>query len=173
MQASELLLTIANVSVAFAGFTGIVAVFGRRADGEWRRGDILRFWQMIEISLLTLIFSLVPFVFHHMGLEETTVWAASSGMLALASAIQMARAAIGTLWAFGSDPSLSLVFSGGFVLIGVIVILVLIANAYGFIFRQEAAPYVVAIFWEMCLASILFWRLLKCSGIPYRPGREM
>lgn len=168
MEAAEVLLTIAEVSVAFAGFTGIVAVIGRRAAGEWRTADLLRFWQMIEVSLLGLIFALVPFLFYYAGLSPASTWAASSGMLALASGIQMIRAAIRTLKAFGTDRSLSIVFSTLYVLIGIVVMLILIGNALGIVYQRTVAPYLVGMFWQLCLASVLFWRLLKFSGIPYR-----
>ena len=42
MEHSDVLLTITEVSVAFAGFSGIVAVFGRRDPGRWPLGDRYR-----------------------------------------------------------------------------------------------------------------------------------
>ena len=172
MEAEGLLLTIAEVSVAFAGFAGIVAIIGRRGTGEWHAGDLLRFWQMIEVSMLGVIFSLLPFVFYHAGITASQTWAASSAMLAAASGIQMLRAAVRTVKAAGTDGTLSLAFSAGFVLIGLIVIAILVANAVGFLFHQTVAPYVVGIFWNLCLACVLFWRLLKFSGLPYGTRQE-
>ena len=166
MEAADFLLTVAEISVAFAGFSGIVAVIGRRAAGEWRTGDVLRFWQMMEVSLLALIFSLVPFGFHYLDLPPSTVWAASSGMLAAASGIQALRSVARTMRALGSDESLSFLFSAFFFLIGLVVIAVLILNALGIIFEQAAGPYLIGIFWQLSLACVLFWRLLRFSDLP-------
>jgi hypothetical protein len=168
MQAADFLLSVAEISVAFAGFSGIVAVIGRRATGEWSTGDVLRFWQMIEVSLLALIFSLVPFGFHYLGLSESDVWAASSGLLALASGLQTLRSLVRNLRAAGSDASLSLLFSATFFLIAAVVIVVLVLNALGIIFQRAVGPYLIGIFWQLLLACVLFWRLLKYSGVPYK-----
>ncbi|TNF56234.1 hypothetical protein EP227_01020 [bacterium] len=51
MEAGEVFLTIAKISVAFAGFSGMLTALRQRSDNMWNRGDILRFWQMIEVSL--------------------------------------------------------------------------------------------------------------------------
>jgi hypothetical protein len=131
---------------------------------------MLRFWPMIEVSLLATVFSLVPLLFHAIGEPQPIVWGASSGMLALASGIQMCRSVFRTIKAFrSSDATLSPLFTLAFSLIGLTIVAVLGANAAGFIFQQAPAPYLVGIFWEVCLASILFWRLLKFSGLPYKP----
>jgi hypothetical protein len=167
MEAADVFLTIAEISVAFAGFAGIVAVIGRRASGEWRTGDLLRFWQMIEVSLLALIFALLPFVFYHAEVAVATTWASCSGMLALASGLQMTRATFRTLRVWRSDETVSLIFSGVFVLIGIVVILILVGNALGIVYQRSVAPYLFGIFWHLCLAAVLFWRLLKFSSIPY------
>ena len=169
MQGADFLLATASVCVALAGFTGIVAVAGRRGSGDWSHADILRFWQMIEVSMLGLLFALLPFLFYHLSVPGPYLWAASSAMLALASGIQMLRAAARTLRAFRSDPSTSLIFTGTYVLIGTVVILALIANAAGMVYPQAVGPYLVGIYWQVCLAAVLFWRLMKFSGLPYRP----
>ena len=40
MQGEQILQTIAEVSVAFAGFTGVVLAFGRRSDRAWSPMDV-------------------------------------------------------------------------------------------------------------------------------------
>ena len=172
MEASDVLLNIASASVAFAGFAGVVIAIGRHAAGQWRPSDVIRFWQMIEVSMLGLLFSFLPFVFHYLGLPKTTVWAASSAMLALASGLQMLRAVYRTVRFFRSDESMSLVFTGTFVLVETVVLAVLVAKAVGFHFQQAVGPYLVGMFWQLCLASVLFWRLLKFSGLPYHPPQR-
>jgi len=166
MEAEGVFLVIAEVSVAFAGFSGIVAVLGRRSAGEWRSGDILRFWQMIEVSLSALIFSLLPFLFHYIGLSPASTWAACSGLLALVSSVQMGRAGYRTLKAARSDLSISPGFTVPFLLIGVLIVLLQLANTLSLGFKPSIGPYLIGLFWQLSLACVLFWRLLKFSDIP-------
>lgn len=159
-------MTIAEVSVAFAGFSGIVAIFGRRSPGRWRTGEILRFWQMIEVSLSAFVFSLLPFVFHYAGLSDAATWAACSGLLAFISSVQMARAGFRTVKAVGTDPSIKLGFTIPFLLFGVVIVLLQIGNVLGVVFHRELSPYLIGVFWQLSLACVLFWRLLKFSNLP-------
>lgn len=167
MEAEGVFLTIAEVSVAFAGFSGVVAVFRRRSIGEWRSGDILRFWQMMEVSLSGVVFSLLPFVFHYSGLSAAATWAACSALLAFVSSVQMGRAVFRTVKAAGSDGSISLRFTGLFLLIGVVIVLLQVGNVLGIVFNRAVGPYLVGVFWQLSLACVLFWRLLKFSDLPY------
>jgi hypothetical protein len=166
MEAESILLSIAEISVAFAGFSGVVAVFGRRSSGKWRRGDILRFWQMIEVSLSMLIFALLPFIFHHTGMTAQRTWPACSAILALILSLQMCRALWRTISAKRTDPSISILFSLLFQGISLVVVILQIANVMGIMFHQELAPYLIGVFWLLCLACVLFWRLLKFSDLP-------
>lgn len=83
MEGSEVLLAICEVSIAFAGFTSIVGVVGQRGGGRWDAEDSFRLWLMIESSLATLFFSLLPFVLFHLDVHDETMWAAASGTVAL------------------------------------------------------------------------------------------
>ena len=78
MEHSDVFLTLAEVSVAFAGFSGIVAVFGRRDPGTWSLGDRYRFFSLVETSLVSAFLSLIPFGCTAMGLSPRTLWALSS-----------------------------------------------------------------------------------------------
>ena len=166
MEAQDVFLTIAEISVAFAGFSGVVAVFGRRSPDKWRSGDILRFWQMIEVSLSALIFSLLPFILHYIGLPDASTWATCSALLAVISSVQMARAGFRTVKAAGTDPSIKLGFTIPFLLIGFVIVLFQVGNTVGIVFHRELAPYLIGVFWQLSLACVLFWRLLKYSDLP-------
>ncbi len=89
MQGSDVLLTICEVSIAYAGFTSVVGVLGQRGGGSWAREDSFRLWLMIESSLATLFFSLLPFVMHYFAFENETIWGACSGAMALFLTLHM------------------------------------------------------------------------------------
>ena len=89
MQGSDVLLTICEVSIAYAGFTSIVGVLGQRGGGEWEREDSFRLWLMIESSLATLFFSLLPFVVHYFNQPESVVWGVGSAVMTLFLIVHM------------------------------------------------------------------------------------
>jgi hypothetical protein len=78
MEHSDVFLTLAEVSVAFAGFSGIVAVFSRRDPATWSVGDRYRFFSLVETSLVSAFLSVIPFGCAAMGLSPEMVWTVSS-----------------------------------------------------------------------------------------------
>lgn len=83
MQHSDLLLTTAEVSIAFAGFASLVSLLGRRRGEQTLLLDVARLRGMIFSSLLALAFSLFPFLPHALGASTEAVWRISSGIFFL------------------------------------------------------------------------------------------
>lgn len=80
---SDVLLTLAEVAVAFAGFASVVAIFQARWTRTETPFDLFRFWIMLAFSLATLFFALMPLCLHFLGLGDAAVWRTSSLLLAL------------------------------------------------------------------------------------------
>jgi hypothetical protein len=85
LEHSDLLLTTAEVSIAFAGFASLVTLLGRRGAGQNLLLDVARLRGMILISLLALAFSLFPFLPYALGAPPQLVWRISSGVFFLAA----------------------------------------------------------------------------------------
>jgi len=83
MQGSDVLTILAEIFVAFAGFTGIVATLGQRSQGSWRPVDVLRFQGLLATSLAGLVFSVAPFGFHHAGVTGPVIWGSGSALMAI------------------------------------------------------------------------------------------
>ncbi len=83
LQGSDVLTLLAEIFVAFAGFTGIVAALGHRSEGKWRPVDVIRFRALLEASLAGLVLSVTPFGFHYFGTPEAITWAFGSALLAV------------------------------------------------------------------------------------------
>ena len=83
MQDHDVLLTMAEIAVAFIGFAGIVVVFQRREADAWERTDTQRFWLMVVSALLALVFSLLPLLFIAAGRSSETTWAVCSAAMAV------------------------------------------------------------------------------------------
>ncbi len=87
MPEVDILLTTAEVAVAFAGFASLVTILGRRSSQVDPRIVAMRFRGMLTNSLLVVAFSMIPLVLFRYGLRETVVWRLSSVLLALAGGI--------------------------------------------------------------------------------------
>lgn len=94
MQTTDALSVLAEVSVAFAGFAGIVTAFRRRTPDQWNALDRFRFRFMVEFSLVTLLLSLLPFFVLAFDVAEATVWQLCSVPLAAGALAYLLRSAL-------------------------------------------------------------------------------
>ena len=76
MQSEGTLVLFAELSVAFAGFTGVVGALHRRIADDVAAAQELRL--LLEYSVLTLIKSAVPLVLWNMGSSELSAWRMAS-----------------------------------------------------------------------------------------------
>jgi hypothetical protein len=73
MDVPGILVSLTEIAVALAGFTGVVVVFGSRSAGSWLPGDRLRMGFMLEASLTAGGFSLLALL-----LLSDAIWPADS-----------------------------------------------------------------------------------------------
>jgi len=78
------LTTIAEVAIALAGFSALVALLGNRAGGIDRRADAMRLQFMLETSLLVVAFALFPFIPLKLGVSSDLLWRISGGAFLIA-----------------------------------------------------------------------------------------
>jgi hypothetical protein len=55
MAPEDILTTTAEIGIALAGFSGIVAVLGRRAEGAWSGADRVRLAMLLETSFAAVL----------------------------------------------------------------------------------------------------------------------
>jgi hypothetical protein len=72
-------MTLAEIAVALAGFTGIVGVLGRRGEATSGAISWLRLRTMLEIALRNAAFALLPLPFLEFPLAEPLIWRIGSG----------------------------------------------------------------------------------------------
>lgn len=73
----DLLLVIAQLSVAFAGFASLASALSSRNHGDETRVDAGRLINMLIVSLCTTMMALVPFIPALFGFSEASVWRSS------------------------------------------------------------------------------------------------
>ncbi len=70
MESDGVLLSIAEVAIALAGFGGLVTGLGYRARGVWTAADQGRLIVSATISLAVVFGCFVPYVVHHLGVPD-------------------------------------------------------------------------------------------------------
>ena len=83
MEGADLLQTIAEVSVAFAGFAAIVIAVRHRGARGLAPEEAIHLQLMLGPSLATVAFSLIPLWLFHIGVSPDGIWGISSGGMAL------------------------------------------------------------------------------------------
>ena len=154
----ELLLTMAEVSVAFAGFASITVLFRGRSAGAWTFPDVLRYGAMLRASLCACLFSLLPVVLFHAEVSESLTWSITSvGLLAYGAASSRTFA---LLFRVGAPVSAEIVRN--VTVLGLIVSLQLL-NLLGLGFHREAAPVLLGVGLLLANAGANFYRLVAVS----------
>ena len=74
MQHTELLSTLAEVSIVFAGLTGVVGMLGFRSDNPALHGQLYQIGAMIGFSLIAALFSILPLLLSAVGLPDTAAF---------------------------------------------------------------------------------------------------
>ena len=160
MQNAEVLLTLADVSVAFAGFAGLAGVLKRHfapAD-HWIAGARLR--GLIENALIALAFSLLPFALERLGLTGDLLWRYASllfgvgwlaaGVAAIRYHNQAARA---------GSPRIAHQRNAVFIVL-FLTSAAQIANSLGLFGDWADAIYLIGLYAALGVSGLLFMRLM-------------
>ena len=167
MEHNDILLALAEVSVALAGFSGVVAVFGRRDPGTWSFADRFRFFSLVHTSLSTLILCVLPFGLFAVHLAEGSVWGAMSALYisyVIVTAIftlRRLRGATSSERAEFTPIVLPVVLSAQALIAGF--------NIYNVAVGATFGPFLVALIFVLAQSSFLFARMLV-SG--FGAGRD-
>ena len=161
MQHSDLLMTMAEVSVAFAGFTGVVGVFGIQISKTSHERQIFLIGAMIGFSLITALFSFAPLILSTLGIPDVLVWRIASGLLAVAV---IAWTAFGSFEArrlekLGEQP-LPLLSNPVQGVIMLVLLGSLFANAVGLFATRTSGVYVMGTFTPLVYAGVYFMSLV-------------
>ena len=76
MQASDELLTIAELAIALAGFSGVVVAFAHQ--GKLTAIDRTRFTLLLSLAMGAAVVSFAPSLLHLLGLTGSALWRGSS-----------------------------------------------------------------------------------------------
>jgi len=170
---AETLRTIAEVATAFAGFSGVVVVLGRRAEREWSPEDTITIGLLLLFSLGVVFFALFPLVVEAAGVH---VWRISNGVFgiyhlavliwAIRVSLRRADRWLVPSWVFHATAA-----------VGLTTIALKFLVAAGFLEPLLFFAYLVALVWLLAMAAFMFAALLfesrrgaAVSPLPAQPG---
>jgi hypothetical protein len=166
LEGSDVLIVVAEVAIAFAGFSSIVAIFVRRESGGWTHQNVLRLWQLLVYSLGAVFFALFPFVLFYCGLGGSSIWAASSALLGAFIAINTVLSLVTVLRALQEDESaLSRAVVAAVSSLAVMALAVQVLNVLGVVFTRGFGGYLIGLLWLLVGSGFFFVRLLAVAGL--------
>ena len=156
MTGEGTLWVIAEIAIGFAGFTGVVAVFGQQNWGALNR---YRFTALWATSLSSMLFALFPFLLFHSRLTEPDVWRYCSTLLALVLVVV-------NCFELPRDWKLRSLMTSGDKGALTILTLVLVAATAGLVWNASShaptfTPYLAALMYMLLAAATMFVGLLS------------
>ena len=96
---ADLLYTIAEIAVAFAGFSGIAVVLRRSATGHLAPHARRTLWYLVIDCFAVLFLAFLPAVLQQYGWESHALWALSNAILGVSHLVLLSPA----LWWFSRN----------------------------------------------------------------------
>ena len=165
MIEQDLLLTIAEVSVGLAGFSAIVGLLGHHSGRSDLKVDALRLQVMLEASLLVAAYSFLPLLISNFDFEVWTTWRISSAIyLIVAIPVQLVA-----LRRTSDMPAMRLnrmnvnTINWALTLSGNLVVLIVLIGLFE---SRAGALYLLAIFFVLLMAGILFVQFAASTFMP-------
>jgi hypothetical protein len=155
----DFLFTVAEVAVAFAGFAGLVTVLTQRLAKTEREFDVVRFRDMLFLSLIAAAFSLLPTLPSAFGASDEATWRLSAvlfliawagfGLQGLIAGLRLSRS--------GTRPfSRPLFWSNLAIHVPAMIALLLVAIDAPLVASVRSAVYLAALFAMLYLAGAYF-----------------
>jgi len=158
VQFEQVFTSAIEAGVAVAGFSGIVAVLGRRAEGQWIPTDRLRVTLLLQTSFAAIGLSFLALALDGAGVAEPTIWKVGSAcyvlyaVLAVLSRVRLLRTIRNV------DPAFPPTLAKGLI---VVVISVATLQADNVVALGVGWPFVLAVIFELVVALAVFVRLLQ------------
>ncbi len=158
MVASDELLTIAELAIGLAGFSGVVIAFSYR--GKLRPTDRYRFVGLFTQALTVAFLSFVPFGFYHAGQVGPAIWRASSGVAVLFWLFNTWLIAARLRPDFSAEEALPKYAEGTLWAFGVLGLLLHLANLAGWPVAPGALFYLAGLVLQLAIAAFFFASLV-------------
>ena len=158
MDESALLLVGIEVSVALAGFAGIVATFQNRDDTTVDRGHVVGLMIIVNFGLMGAFFCALPLVLSVFGIAAAVIWSINSALQCIYMLNRMlyVHRHMSLVALKRGTRRLFRIIQGSSFLVAVALAL----NAANLGFHREPGPSIAALFFGLGLVGFMFARLL-------------
>ena len=159
MNESDILLTVAELAVAFGGFAVLAGILGKPVSADAAYMNASRLRGMLESALLALTFALFPFVPLLFELDQDTSWRISAAAFLVASCTRQVSLfrRFATIRSAGASASwLAIVIAAQ-----VASIVLLLIVAFGLSGEHAGASYILSLFIALLVSAVFFLRLAQ------------
>ena len=155
--------SVIEVAISLVGFSGIVAVVGRRGAGHWSPADQLRLRVLLSAGGAALAFAFLPFLLIDV-VDYSRTWRICSVLLAIwFVGIAVYRFRQSSMLGVRREVG----FSAWLGIVQMAAVILLVINAFWF---ASSALYVLAVLWQTTVAFMTFVALLlEAWGEPADP----
>jgi hypothetical protein len=154
----DYLLALAALSLSFVGFSTIVVVLRQALGSKLSQFDILLVRFFIESGFAVTGFSLLPPMLNVAGLDTSTIWRLSSAIAALMLVVYLVFYLRRRQRTPGSGPIPVRIYVNSVIDFAVIVGLIL--NVGGWLFKPSGSPYIIALSWTLVQSGLVFLQTL-------------
>ena len=159
LDGTDQLLIVTEVSVALAGFAGVVSAYQHKEGVHIRRGDALGIAMMVNIGLVDAFFSVLPLMLFGLGLSEVLSWKVSSALMAVNYAVFAAYIFRNMRRVKVRKKMAKLVYAALY-LSGFLIFSINLANALGIGYDGVQGPFFVSLILPLVIAGYMFARLI-------------
>lgn len=162
MNADGPLLTIAEISVALAGFASIVVAIRGVNPSHWSRQDRFGLANVFAASVGALLGGLLPFPLRELGLAEATVWLVSNVFFGVAIMAYLTFLLVRQSGTPARTPRVFWTFVGG----GYVMALALVLAGFGIFLPPGPALLLIALVWALlaAFAQLATFLLVSTTG---------
>ena len=154
MDGRDELLTIAEIAVGLAGFSGVIAAFTRR--GDLSAADRLRFVSLFVTAFAALVLAFVPIALAYGGFQAENLWRLSSLIMVFTSLTGIVFYPFG-LRTVRKEIETHSVLTPLFLLVPALINLVVqLVNAGAWIWQPNFVPYLIGMLIYLYAAGLVF-----------------
>ncbi len=164
----DILIAIAQIAAAFAGFGAVATAFGSRDQAGAVRVDAGRMINLIIMSLSCISIAVLPAVIAQFDIAERWVWGSAAAAYLLVASVAMPAVLLRTrkMGRHGLLSVPALIAGSGLGVVGVTAMVLTLFDVPTGIGR---AAYTAGLFAMLCNTLVLFYVLVQSLLQPYAP----
>ncbi len=160
METIDQLRIVIQIAISLAGFSGIVASFQYREGSNITRGDTLGLVLLVNMSLVSAFFAVLPIVLFNFNISESTVWGVCSGLIAINYSlfVYYIRSRSKQVRVLRTVTKITHSF---LYILCILTIIMNLLNSLDVAFHREYPPYFVSLLIPLITSGYLFARLVS------------